>query len=129
MLEEQDGNTPRPQWMQVVGGWSETQFAEKRLPRPQEINATAPETPVFVLNLYNKAFPNRAARVPGYTRDTTQPPGAIIERDARGEPTGLLLASPMPSCSTTRWLRALGSASRTKSTRHCISCARRTAWA
>jgi predicted amidohydrolase YtcJ len=95
MLREQARRTPAPQWVRVVGGWSETQFAEKRLPTLAEINAAAPETPVFVLNLYNMAMLNRAAlRAVGYTRDTPQPAGAIIERDRNGEPTGLLLAEP-----------------------------------
>jgi predicted amidohydrolase YtcJ len=95
MLREQARRTPAPQWVRVVGGWSETQFAEKRLPTLAEINEAAPETPVFVLNLYNMAMLNRAAlRAVGYTRDTPQPAGAIIERDRNGEPTGLLLAEP-----------------------------------
>lgn len=95
MLKEQARRTPAPQWIRVVGGWNEFQFAEKRMPTLAEINAAAPDTPVFVLNLYNMAFLNRAAlRAAGYTRDTPQPPGAIIERDARGEPTGLLMAEP-----------------------------------
>ncbi len=95
MLRAQARDTPPPQWVRVVGGWSEMQFEEKRMPTLKEINEAAPDTPVFVLNLYNQAFLNRAAlRVVGYTRDTPQPPGAIIERDARGEPTGLLLAEP-----------------------------------
>ncbi|MGA0611754.1 amidohydrolase [Caldimonas sp. KR1-144] len=95
MLKAQARVTPAPQWVRVVGGWNETQFAEKRLPTLKEINDAAPDTPVFVLNLYNQAFLNRAAlRAVGYSKDTPQPPGAIIERDARGEPTGLLLAEP-----------------------------------
>jgi predicted amidohydrolase YtcJ len=95
MLKAQARVTPPPQWVRVVGGWNETQFAEKRLPTLKEINEAAPDTPVFVLNLYNQAFLNRAAlRAVGYTRDTPQPPGAIIERDSSGEPTGLLLAEP-----------------------------------
>ncbi|HZF78945.1 MAG TPA: amidohydrolase [Rubrivivax sp.] len=95
MLREQAARTPAPQWVRVVGGWSEFQFDEKRGPTLAEINAAAPDTPVFVLNLYNLALLNRAAlRAVGYTRDTPQPAGAIIERDARGEPTGLLLAEP-----------------------------------
>jgi len=32
----------------------------------------------------------RALKLAGITRDTPNPPGGIIERDARGEPTGLL---------------------------------------
>lgn len=95
MLRQQARNTPPPQWVRVVGGWSDIQFAEKRNPTLAEINAAAPDTPVFLLSLYNLALLNKAAlRAVGYTKDTPQPPGAIIERDSRGEPTGLLLAEP-----------------------------------
>jgi predicted amidohydrolase YtcJ len=95
MLRRQVGITPPPQWVRVVGGFSEHQFAEKRLPTLDELNAAAPDTPVFILHLYDRALLNRAAlRVVGYTRDTPDPPGGEIQRDARGEPTGLLLAKP-----------------------------------
>ena len=95
MLKEQVDRTPSPQWVRVVGGWSEFQFAERRMPTLEEINTIAPETPVFILHLYDRAFMNRAAlRAVGYTRDTPAPPGAVIQRDASGEPTGLIIASP-----------------------------------
>jgi hypothetical protein len=95
MLRAQAQNTPPPQWVRVVGGFVEHQWPEKRLPTLDEINAAAPETPVFILHLYDRALLNRAAlRAVGYTRDTPDPPGGVIERDARGEPTGLLLARP-----------------------------------
>jgi predicted amidohydrolase YtcJ len=95
MLRAQVDRTPAPQWVRVVGGFTEHQFAEKRLPTLAEINAAAPDTPVFILHLYDRALLNRAAlRAVGYTRDTPAPPGAEIERDARGEPTGLLIAAP-----------------------------------
>jgi predicted amidohydrolase YtcJ len=95
MLREQVRRTPPPQWVRVVGGFSEFQFAEKRLPTLAELNAVAPETPVFILHLYDRALLNAAAlRAVGYTRDTPDPPGAEIQRDARGEPTGLLVARP-----------------------------------
>ena len=32
MLREQARRTPAPQWVRVVGGWTEFQFAERRLP-------------------------------------------------------------------------------------------------
>jgi predicted amidohydrolase YtcJ len=95
MLKRQVAVTPPPQWVRVVGGFTEHQFAEKRLPTLDELNAAAPETPVFILHLYDRALLNRAAlRVVGYTRDTPNPPGGEIQRDASGEPTGLLLARP-----------------------------------
>lgn len=95
MLKEQAARTPAPQWVRVVGGWSEFQFAERRMPTLDEINAAAPDTPVFVLHLYDRALLNRAAlRVVGYTKDTPNPPGGEIQRDAKGEPTGLFIARP-----------------------------------
>jgi hypothetical protein len=95
MLKRQAQNTPPPQWVRVVGGFTEHQFAEKRLPTIDEINAAAPETPVFILHLYDRALLNAAAlRAVGYTKDTPNPPGGEIVRDAAGNPTGLLLAQP-----------------------------------
>ena len=95
MLKEQAQRTPPGQWVRVVGGWSEFQFAERRLPTLAELNAAAPDTPVFILHLYCQAMLNQAAlRAVGYTRDTRDPPGGVIERDKAGHPTGLLLAKP-----------------------------------
>lgn len=95
MLKAQAARTPPPQWVRVVGGFTEHQFAEKRLPTLAELNAAAPDTPVFILHLYDRALLNAAAlRAVGYTRDTPNPPGGEIARDKRGNPTGLLLARP-----------------------------------
>ncbi|BBN54322.1 hypothetical protein TRE132_24470 [Pseudomonas chlororaphis subsp. aurantiaca] len=95
MLKDQAERTPAPQWVRVVGGWNEFQFAEKRMPTIEELNQAAPDTPVFVLHLYDRALLNRAAlRVVGYNRNTPNPPGGEIVRDANGEPTGMLVARP-----------------------------------
>ena len=95
MLKDQVDRTPSPQWVRVVGGWSEFQFAERRMPTLEEINAIAPETPVFILHLYDRALMNRAAlKAVGFTKDPPAPAGGHIERDANGEPTGLIIATP-----------------------------------
>ncbi|RPE38865.1 hypothetical protein EDD90_1799 [Streptomyces sp. Ag109_O5-1] len=95
MLREQAARTPKGQWVRVVGGWSAEQFAERRLPTVAELNAAAPDTPVFVLHLYQSAVLNRAAlKAAGFTRDTPDPRGGQIVRGRDGEPTGMLLASP-----------------------------------
>ncbi|AXE36293.1 amidohydrolase [Chromobacterium phragmitis] len=95
MLRRQVAVTPAPQWVRVVGGFAEHQFVEKRLPTLDEINAVAPDTPVFLLHLYDRALLNGAAlRAVGYGRDTPAPPGGEIVRDGNGNPTGLLLAKP-----------------------------------
>lgn len=95
MLKEQVARTPPPQWVRVVGGWSEFQFAEKRMPTLEELNAMAPDTPVFILHLYDKALLNGAAlRAVGYTKETPDPTGGRLERDKKGNPTGMLIAEP-----------------------------------
>jgi predicted amidohydrolase YtcJ len=95
MLKRQVDITPAPQWVRVVGGFTEHQFDEKRLPTISELNAVAPDTPVFILHLYDRALLNGAAlRAVGYTKDTVAPPGGEIVRDSAGNPLGLLLAKP-----------------------------------
>ncbi|QLJ04115.1 amidohydrolase [Streptomyces sp. NEAU-sy36] len=95
MLREQAARTPKGQWVRVVGGWSAEQFAERRLPTVAELNAAAPDTPVFVLHLYQAAILNRAAlQAVGYGKDTPDPRGGQIVRGRTGEPTGMLLAAP-----------------------------------
>lgn len=95
MLKEQVDRTPPPQWVRVIGGWSEFQFVEKRMPTLAEINAIAPDTPVFILHLYDRALLNAAAlRAVGYTKETPDPIGGRIERDKNGNPTGILIAEP-----------------------------------
>jgi predicted amidohydrolase YtcJ len=95
MLKAQVDRTPAPQWVRVVGGFTEHQFAEKRLPTIDELNAIAPYTPVFILHLYDRALLNGAAlRAVGYSKATPNPPGGEIVRDRNGNPSGLLLAQP-----------------------------------
>jgi predicted amidohydrolase YtcJ len=95
MLREQALRTPAPQWVRVIGGWSEFQFAERRMPTLAEINAVSQDVPVFVLHLYDRALLNRAAlRALGMTKETQAPEGSTIERDRNGNPTGMLIAQP-----------------------------------
>src|SRR5689334_9651441 len=95
MLREQAQRTPAGQWVRVVGGWNEFQFAERRMPTLDELNRAAPDTPIFVLHLYDRALLNRAAlRKVGYTKDSPNPPGGEIVRDTAGNPTGILIARP-----------------------------------
>ncbi|MFD7631139.1 amidohydrolase [Streptomyces sp. NPDC059851] len=121
MLREQAGRTPKGQWIRVVGGWTAEQFAERRMPTVAELNAAAPDTPVFVLHLYQSALMNRAAvRAAGYTRETPDPRGGQIVRGRDGEPTGVLLAAPSALLlySTLAKAPVLDAADKRASTRH-----------
>ena len=94
-LKEQALRTPKGQWVRVVGGWSEFQFKEKRLPTLDEINAATGNTPAFILHLYGQAFLNKAGiQALGITGDTPNPLGGLIQKNPNGEPTGLLVAEP-----------------------------------
>jgi len=95
MLKEQAARTPAPQWVRVIGGWTEFQFAEGRMPTLGEINAAAPDTPVFVMHLYDRALLNCAAlRALGYDKNAPDFPAGEVQRDRHGNPTGLLIAEP-----------------------------------
>jgi predicted amidohydrolase YtcJ len=95
MLKEQAARTPAPQWVRVIGGWTEFQFAERRMPTLDEINSAAPDTPVFVMHLYDRALLNGAAlRALGYDKNAPDFPAGEVQRDHHGNPTGLLIAKP-----------------------------------
>ncbi len=95
MLKDQAARTPAPQWVRVIGGWTEFQFAERRMPTLDEINAAAPDTPVFVMHLYDRALLNAAAlRAVGYDKNAPNFPTGEVQRDRHGNPTGLLIAKP-----------------------------------
>jgi predicted amidohydrolase YtcJ len=95
MLKEQAARTPAPQWVRVIGGWTEFQFAERRMPTLDEINAVAPDTPVFIMHLYDRALLNGAAlRAVGYDKNAPEVPAGEVQRDRHGNPTGLLIAKP-----------------------------------
>ncbi|MFA6246943.1 MAG: amidohydrolase [Mucilaginibacter sp.] len=96
MLKEQAARTPEGAWVKVVGGWNEFQFAEKRQPTIDEINAAVPDKPVFITYLYGKAFLNKKGiEVLGYDKNTSYP-GSVVELDKDGKPTGLLYAKETP---------------------------------
>ena len=94
MLKEQAARTPEGEWVRVVGGWTEHQFEEKRLPTLEEINAAVPDKPVFILYLYSLGFINqKGVEVLGYDKNTFYP-GGEIELDDQGNVTGYLVAKP-----------------------------------
>ena len=94
MLQEQARRTPAPHWVQVVGGWTYHQFKEKRLPTLAELNQVTGEVPCFVMHMYDRAMVNRAGlRVLGWNKDTPDPFGGVLARDALGNPTGMVIST------------------------------------
>jgi predicted amidohydrolase YtcJ len=80
------------QW--IVGSpWHPpSQLAEKRYLTRQEIDAVAPDNPVFLPTVGHFVMANgRALTAAGITKATPNPTGGVIERDAEGEATGVLM--------------------------------------
>jgi predicted amidohydrolase YtcJ len=120
MLKEQAARTPDGAWVKVVGGWTEQQFDEKRLPTLAEINAAVPDKPVFIMYLYGLGMLNKKGiETLGYTKDTRFTDGQV-ELDAAGQPTGLLVAKPnaMVLYATLAKTNVLSRADQLNSTRH-----------
>jgi hypothetical protein len=63
---------------------------ERRFPTRQELDDAAPNHPVAIDGAYAFSLNSAALRAAGITRDTPDPPGGAVVKDARGEPTGLL---------------------------------------
>jgi predicted amidohydrolase YtcJ len=119
-LKEQAARTPDGAWVKVVGGWTEQQFEEKRLPTLAEINAAVPDKPVFIMYLYGLGMLNKKGiETLGYTKDTRFTDGQV-ELDAAGQPTGLLVAKPnaMVLYATLAKTNVLSRADQLNSTRH-----------
>lgn len=67
-----------------------TRLAERRFPTRQELDAAAPRHAVVVDQAYAYSVNSAALRLAGITRETPDPPGGAIVKDAGGEPTGLM---------------------------------------
>ncbi len=96
LLRQQAKRTPKGQWIRVIGGYSWEQFKEKRMPTLEEINAVAPDHPVFIMYLYAYALLNKTAITYLGLDEPDAPvyPGGVITRDGAGRATGLLVAAP-----------------------------------
>jgi len=79
------------EWI-VGGGWDQTRWPDKRFPSRQDLDAAAPDNPVWLVHISghvgvaNSMALKRTEILP----DTKNPTGGEIERDADGNPTGLL---------------------------------------
>jgi predicted amidohydrolase YtcJ len=86
-------DSARPgQW--VTGrGWIETFWRPPVFPTRQDLDRIAPNNPVLLTRADGHAsIANSAAlRLAGITRATAAPEGGAINKDAQGEPTGMLI--------------------------------------
>jgi hypothetical protein len=76
---------PPGAWLIVAGGWNELQFAERRRPTQAELEAAAPDNPVYVQLGYGWAVmtDDGFAKL-GIASDADLPAGGKLERDGEG---------------------------------------------
>lgn len=88
------------EWV-LNGNWDHENWSPNDLPTRQLIDALTPDNPVFVQRLDgHMALANSVAlALAGITRETPDPPGGEIVRDADGEPTGVLKDDAMGAVS------------------------------
>lgn len=107
MIAERAAQTPPGRWIRVIGGWHVKQMAEGRGPTREELDAVAPDHPVYVQARYDEAQLNSlgiermgltsevAAEVEQRAADTAG--GGSFERDAEGRLTGKGMRLPIMS--------------------------------
>lgn len=90
-VRERAAALPAGAWIQG-DSITAARLAEGRLPTRQELDAAAPSQPVLIRGIGKHVIAANSAALAaaGITRETPDPPGGRIERDADGEPTGIL---------------------------------------
>src|SRR6266436_3154446 len=73
-------------------GWDHTFWPDKKFPNRQQLDAVSPKNPVILTHISGHvAVANSLAlQLAGISKATANPSGGEIERDAAGEPTGML---------------------------------------
>ncbi|WP_323040157.1 amidohydrolase [Gemmobacter sp.] len=94
-IAERAKTTPKGEWIIARMGWHESLLKENRLPTRDELDAAAPDNPVFVPRGGHVGSGNSAAlQLAGISDDTVDPPGGLIVREIGSRrPTGLILES------------------------------------
>ncbi len=87
----------------IIGrGWDQVKLVEQRYPTRWDLDAVSPENPVFLFRTCEHlgVANTKALEAAGITRDSQNPQGGKINKDAHGEPTGLLEELPALSIIT-----------------------------
>lgn len=81
---------PKGAWLEG-GNWDQDRWGGE-MPHRKWIDAVTPDTPVAVIryDLHMLFLNSLALKLAGIDRNTVSPPGGVIEKDASGEPTGII---------------------------------------
>jgi hypothetical protein len=124
-LRQRAGQTPAGQWVRGAG-YDQTLLRERRHPTRDDLDKASTSHPIYIVHTsgHLAVANSRALELAAVTRSTPQPPGGVIQKDAKtGEPNGVfeesgqLIARLIPPCmpeqgrEAVRWsLRAYASA-------------------
>lgn len=91
LLKEKADKTPKGAWIKGCE-WNELVWADKAAPTKYDLDKVAPDNPVMCCRLCHHVYVvnSKALELADIVRETPDPPGGIIGRDADGEPNGLL---------------------------------------
>ena len=91
-IGERVARTEPGKWVMASSGWHESILEEGRMPTRHELDPVSPNNPVFIPRGGHVVTVNsKTLELAGITKDTPNPEGGIIVRDASGEATGMLL--------------------------------------
>ncbi len=95
-IRERAAGQPRDRWIQARG-YDDARFIERRHPNRADLDAASPDAPVAVTRACGHVLVanSRALQLAGITAATPDPEGGVIDRDAHGEPTGVLRETAM----------------------------------
>lgn len=87
----------RPDAWVLARGYNEARLAERRPPTRHDLDAVVPDRPVVLTRTCGHIYACNSAALQACAigRETPDPPGGVIGRDASGEPTGLLHETAM----------------------------------
>ena len=96
MVRDRVAKSSNGQWV-TGAGWDDAKLTENRYITRHDLDPVAPNNPVYLEHVSGHLGVTNSAglALAGITRNTPDPPGGVIERDASGEPTGIVKDNAM----------------------------------
>ncbi|AOZ02238.1 amidohydrolase [Cupriavidus sp. USMAHM13] len=96
LIRAYGARNPQRQWL-LGYGWNQVNWKLGRFPTAAELDAAVSDRPVRLIRVDGHAawLNTKALQAAGITRETKDPAGGRIERDADGNPTGVLVDKAM----------------------------------
>ncbi|MBN6188872.1 amidohydrolase [Aneurinibacillus sp. BA2021] len=92
MVKQEVAKRKPGEW--ILGrGWNHELWPDRKFPTKQELDAVAPNNPVMMERVDGHSIwvNSKALEISGISKSTLDPQGGEILRDAKGEPTGMLI--------------------------------------